>query len=214
MIAVTFAHPSESRDFVRLARPRPNEIKIFHTGVGGKACREQLEPFLESQSIDLLISSGFAGGIDSSLGVGDLLLAENYSAPPFLARAREILIARVGKLATADRVIEGEANRERFALEHHAVAVDMETEWIARACAAHQIPMLSLRAISDTAAAPFPAPPHVLFDLQRQRTNHFQLARYLITHPLAIAGLTRFARQVSSARASLTSGVALLVREL
>jgi len=81
MIAVTFAHPSESRDFVRLIRPQPNETKIFHTGVGGKACRERLEPFLESQSIDLLISSGFAGGVDSSLGVGDLLLAENYSAP-------------------------------------------------------------------------------------------------------------------------------------
>ncbi|HEY2711882.1 MAG TPA: hypothetical protein VGI60_05150 [Chthoniobacterales bacterium] len=214
MIAVTFAHPSESRDFVRLTHPRPNEIQIFHTGVGGKTCRERLEPFLKSQPIDLLISSGFAGGIDPSLGVGDLLLAENHSAPQLLERAREILIARVGKLATTERVVEGAAERERLAKEHRAVAVDMETEWIARACAAHQIPMLSLRAISDTAAAPFPAPPNVLFNLQRQRTNLLRLTGYLVTHPLAIAGLTRFARQVSSARASLTGGLAILVREL
>jgi len=131
-----------------------------------------------------------------------------------LGRAQEILIARTGKLATTERVVEGGAERERFARENHAVAVDMETEWIARACAAHQVPMLSLRAISDTAAAPFPAPPHVLFDLQRQKTNLLQLIPYLVTHPLAIARLRRFARQVSSARASLTGGLALLVREL
>ena len=31
--------------------------------------------------------------------------------------------------------------------------------------------MLSLRVISDTAAAPFPAPPWVLFDLAQQKTK-------------------------------------------
>jgi adenosylhomocysteine nucleosidase len=214
MIAVTFAHPSESRDFVRVARPRPNHVKIFHTGVGTKASRERLEPFLASQSFDVLISSGFAGGVDPSLGAGDLLLAENYSAPHLLAQAREVLIARVGRLVTTDRVIEDATERARFAEEHQAAAVDMETKWIAAACAEHQIPMISLRAISDTAAAPFPAPPHVLFNIERQKTSLSRLGGYLIRHPLAIPRLTRFARQVSAARASLTGGLALLISEL
>ena len=127
----------------------------------------------------MLISSGFAGGTDPSLGTGDLFLAENYSDPQLLALARAVVISRVGKLVTVDRVIEGEAERTRFAREHGAGAIDMETEWIARACAAKNVPMLSLRAISDTAAAPFPAPPNVFFDLERQRTNATGLARHL-----------------------------------
>ena len=214
MIAVTFAHPSESRDFVRLMRNRPNEIKIFHTGVGAKACRARLEPFLDGQRLDYLISSGFAGGVDSSLGVGDLLLAENYSDPQLLARARETLGQRVAKLATADRVIEGAAERARFAHEHKAVAVDMESAWIARACAAREIPMLSLRAISDTAAAPFPAPPGVLFDLDRQRTSAFKLTAYLLRNPSAVVRLQRFSKQVATARASLTNALTVLLREV
>ena len=63
MIAVTFAHPSESRDFVRLIRPQHNETEILHTGVGGKACRERSEPFLEPQS--LTCSSAVASPVES-----------------------------------------------------------------------------------------------------------------------------------------------------
>jgi nucleoside phosphorylase len=207
MIAVTFALPSESSDFRRLLGARHEEVVIFHTGVGGRLCRQRLEPFLDSQPCDFLISSGFAGGVDPSLGAGHLFLAENFSDPDLLARARAALICRVGKLATADRIVENPAERAQFARQHDADAVDMETEWIAQACAARKIPMLSLRVISDTTAAPFPAPPEVLFDLSRQRTNATVLARYLLTHPIAIVRLLRFSRQIATVRREL--GLAL-----
>jgi adenosylhomocysteine nucleosidase len=207
MIAVTFALPSESSDFRRLLGARHHEVVILHTGVGEKICRQRLEPFLDSQPFDFLISSGFAGGVEPSLGAGHLFLAENFSDPDLLARARAALICRVGKLATADRVVENPAEREQFARQQDAAAVDMETDWIFRACAARKIPMLSLRVISDTTAAPFPAPPEVLFDLSRQRTNASALARYLFTHPFAIIRLIRFSRQIATARKEL--GLAL-----
>ena len=103
---------------------------------------------------------------------------------------------------TVDRVIEGEAKRARFVRDDGAAAIDMETEWVGRACTARNIPMLSLRAISDTAAAPFPAPPDVLFDLERQQTSATRLARHLFTHPSAVVRLMRFARQIPFARAT------------
>ena len=81
--------------------------------------------------------------------------------------------------------------------------MDMETEWIARACAARKIPMLSLRVISDTAAAPFPVPPEVLFDLERQKTDTFKLAAHLFRRPSQVVRLARFARQISAVRATL-----------
>ena len=214
MIAVTFAVPSESQSFRQLLGRGDHEIAILHTGVGKKSARERIEPFLDGQRFQFLLSSGFAGGLAPSLGVADLLLAENFSDPQLLVRAQRLLIAQTGKLATTDRILETAAEREAFAHVENALAVDMETATIAAACAARQLPMLSLRVISDTAAAPFPAPPSVLFNLARQRTEPLALARYLARHPGGVVRLMRFARQIAVARNSLTGALAILVREL
>lgn len=214
MIGITFALPSESRDFQRLVRAHNHQLAILHTGVGEKACRASIGTFLDSQQLEFLISSGFAGAVEPSLGVGDLVLAENFSDPRLLERACELLIARVGKVTTTDHVIETTAEREKFARENETVAVDMETAWIAKACITRNLPMLSLRVISDTAAAPFPAPPSVLFDLAQQKTKTGKLLGYLVRHPSGVVRLLRFARQITAARASLTSALAVLVREM
>jgi adenosylhomocysteine nucleosidase len=214
MIAVTFAHPSESRDFLRLLGGRHREVKVLHTGVGAAACRDPIERFLDAERFDFLISSGFAGGVNPSLGVGTLFLSENFSDPALLERARTLLICRIGKLATADRVIEKVEERAAFAREHGADAVDMETEQIAHACAARKIPLLSLRAISDTAAAPFPAPAGLLFDLEQQRTRFRRLAPYLLGRPGAFVRLARFARQIAGARAELAVALKEVVENL
>ncbi len=229
MIALTFALPDESSAFHRRFSQAHSGIAILHTGVGRKVCQERIEPFLDSQPFQFLLSSGFAGGVEPSLGAGDLLLAENFSDPALLARVRALLplvgrdsvepgpgptATHLARLATTDRILDHAAERDKFAREHHAAAVDMETEWIAQACAARKIPLLSLRVISDTAAAPFPAPSSVLFDLERQRTSPPHLLGYLLRHPAAIGRFIRFARQISSARANLAVALDLVLREL
>jgi adenosylhomocysteine nucleosidase len=214
MIAVTFALPSESSDFRRLLSHQGHEVAVLHTGVGEKICRSRLGPLLDGKRFDLLISSGFAGGIDPSLGVGDLLLAENFSDPQLVAQARALLVGQVARLVTADRVVESVTERQRLAQEQNAAAVDMETQWIAHACAERKLPMLSLRVISDTAAAPFPAPPAVLFDLERQRTDGTKLAAHLFRHPSHLVRLIRFARQIATARANLGAALYELIATL
>lgn len=214
MIAVTFALPSESSDFLRLLGHQRREVAVLHTGVGEKICRARIGPFLDTRPFDLLISSGFAGGVDPSLGVGDLLLAENFSDPQLLVQARAILVGRVARLVTAERVIESDAERQHLADEHNAAAVDMETEWIARACAERKLPMLSLRVISDTAAAPFPAPPEVLFDLEQQRTEALKLTAHLLKHPFHVVRLIRFARRIATVRADLAAALYELIATL
>jgi adenosylhomocysteine nucleosidase len=214
MIAVTFALPRESSGFRRLLSGYDREIAILHTGVGGELCRKRIGPFLEAQRFDFVISSGFAGGVDPLLGVGDLLLANNFSDPKLLVQAQQAIISQVGKLVTIERVMESAAERAHFAREHGAAAVDMETKWIAQACAARNIRFLSLRVISDTAAAPLPLPAGVLFNLAAQKTEPLTLARYLARRPGAVVRLARFARQIAAVRANLTSALALLAREL
>jgi adenosylhomocysteine nucleosidase len=104
-------------------------------------------------------------------------------------------------------VVDSSAAREEIARSSGAAAVDMETEIIAVECAARGIPLLSLRAISDTPAQPLPAPPDVLFDLQRQRTNFPKLVTYVLRHPVVVPRLFRFARQVSRARQELADSL-------
>jgi len=224
MIAVTFALPSESSDFLRLlqdsartgadtcaGRLHGQRISVLHTGVGEKTTRARLQTFLEQERPRVLISAGFAGALNNRWQIGDILLAENYSDPKLLPATRA-LSCRPGRLVTAPGMIDSLSAREELAQASGADAVEMETEFIAAACAVAGIPMLSLRAISDTPATPFPAPPNVLFDTEQQRTRFTPLFFYLLTHPLAISRLLVFARQIASVRQSLTRALELLLR--
>jgi nucleoside phosphorylase len=107
-IAVTFALPAESREFlrylsqksqtdrggVRTIRGRIDSrlIEVLHTGVGERICRQRLERFLsahrtagrtrrgkQDEEFDCLISAGFAGAIKDDLQIGELLIARNFS---------------------------------------------------------------------------------------------------------------------------------------
>jgi len=156
--------------------------------------------------------------LDPELQIGDLLLSENFSSPkllrsPHLDCAENGLFS-VGKLATVPRVIASKSERERWAVESGAVAVDMETEFIARACAEHGVPLLSLRVISDTPRQRFPAPGHILFNIERQRTSVVRLVLYLVRHPTRLRGLIRFMSQITRARETLTEALVAVVRAL
>jgi len=225
MIAITFALPAESSGIVsKLQSKRQTRengftiifgniedeaIAIFHTGVGRKRCRQSIEPFLRSVRPELLISSGFAGGLTDEVPVGDLVIAQNFSDPELVRRLTtpaQQHIRRI-KLLTVDRMVDSVDERARIANQDSAAAIDMETDVIAEACARNAIRMISLRVISDSPAAPFPAPPDVLFDLTSQRTNFGRLVPYVLTHPSAIGRLSRFAKQISEVRAILTDAL-------
>lgn len=227
MIAVTFALPAESSEFLKLLEDRTRagqiisgridtvHVQVLHTGVGGKVARERTAAFLRHEQPRLLISSGFAGAVAEQLEIGDLLIAENFSDMDLVASAAASLAERpvhVGRLATASMIVDSPVDRSEFAQQSGAAAVDMETEFIAAECAARGVPMLSLRAISDSAAAPLPAPAGVLFDLNRQQTSYAALLLHIVKNPAAIGRLVRFASQIAAARRSLTGALELFLR--
>jgi adenosylhomocysteine nucleosidase len=229
MIGITFALPSESSGVVRKlqARQRHDDLlsgkvdnrdaTILHTGIGAKNCNARLEILLHKTRPNLVISSGFAGAVSGDLHVGDLILAENFSDAGLLTNAERILRdrrARVVKLFTSTSIIDSVVERNEIARAANAAAVDMETGAIADVCKVHGVPLLSLRIISDTASQPFPAPPSVLFDIERQQTNFGRLLAYLLRDPGSVWRLVRFGRQIARARAKLTDAMVALVREL
>src|SRR4051812_17277986 len=112
-IAITFALPSESSRLVAreldskriekcaggqmiFGKLRDQDVVVFHTGVGGKACARNLEPFLAAAQPRMILSSGFAGGVNEKLKVGDVFVAENFSDPQLASK-----IERKARLFTA-----------------------------------------------------------------------------------------------------------------
>jgi nucleoside phosphorylase len=230
MIAVTFALPAESSEFLRRLgnRSRGNRnsisvvrgtighrsIEVIHTGVGENVCRERIGKFLENQQFDFLISAGFAGSLNHELHVNDLLVAKNFSTVDLKHASLSNVSIYASNMLTVPALIDSSEERERIARESGASAIDMETEFIARACAAHGIPLLALRVITDTPTQPFPAPASVMFDIQRQRTRIVGLARFFLAHPRRMPGLVQFARRISRARKTLSNALVRIVRDL
>lgn len=233
MIAVSFALPAESSGLIDLLQNKQSvaigpakvvrgkigerAVAIMHTGVGRKSCENRIDKFLCETRPKIFIGAGFAGAVREGLKIGELVIAENFSDSRLLSDARKILRqqnVQTIKLFTAATIVDSIDERNRIAREHGADAVEMETEYIAATCAAHAIPMLSLRAISDSPQEPFPAPPNVLFNVERQKTDGVRLAFYLLTHPSAIGRLSRFAGQVAQARNTLAQGLAALIEHL
>ena len=232
MIAVTFALPAESSGFLRrlLKKSKTNRkgirvirgvidsrvIEVLHTGVGEKVCRARMAKFLQDRQFDCLISAGFAGALNNRLHVGDLLLAENFSTVQLTEAlsALSTLSVHAVALLTVPSTIESREERNKIAQTTGAAAADMETEFIARACAEHGIPLLSLRVISDTPSKPFPAPASVLFNMERQQTDAMKFALYFLKHPGAIPRLIAFARKIAQAREILANALVDVVRNL
>ena len=232
MIAVTFALPAESSDFLRHLRNQSRTdrsgirtirgtiddrtVEVLHTGVGEKVCRQRVANFLRGQQFDLLISTGFAGALNDKLQIGDLLLAKNFSTIELteVGSSFSRLPIHEADLLTVRALIDSNDERNEIARTSGAAAVDMETEFIARACAEHGIPLLSLRVITDTPREPFPAPPNVLFAIEQQRTRFLTLATFFLAHPNRLPRLVQFARRIAKARKTLADALVALINKL
>ena len=237
-VIVTFALPDESRPFVSaltsirtLHRGGPPAlpttvgicgekiVAAVHTGVGDTTeGRERLKTMIAaSDDLQGVISAGYAGGLAAHLQVGDLVLGENVSDARLTTLARQLLAdepLHPGGITSQDQVAATAAAKSALAIETGALAVDMETGWIANVCAWAGVPMLSLRVISDAAGQDFPVPSHILFDAARQRPRYLALPAWLLAHPGKIAPFAAFVRGLGPARARLTRALQLLVAHL
>jgi len=227
MIVVTFALPTESSAFIRFLKNvrrdgavvrgnvehRTLDICVVHTGVGAATCEERLGNFLRAETPELLIASGFCGGTTDELHPGDLVIADNASE--LSRKARAILPgAAVGKIHSVDRIVDPAVDRYEIGREHGAIAIDMETKTITRLCAERSIPVLALRVISDSPAAPFPAPPNVLFDIEAQRTKFTALVAYLARDPASAVRLAQFLQQITRAKTKLADALCAVIHAL
>jgi 4-hydroxy-3-methylbut-2-en-1-yl diphosphate reductase len=138
-------------------------------------------PRLATLAPDAIVVAGVAGGLDSTLRPGDVVVATEVrdergrilqrAAAPLAAELRRMgLRVRTGPIVSCDHVVGGGVERQRLAATG-ALAVDMESAAIARAAAG--IPTAVVRVIVDTAYSPVarlatvPAGARALFTLRK-----------------------------------------------
>ena len=193
---------------------------VVHTGVGDSpTARAHVARVLAGAAppARAVISAGYAGALEAGLTVGDVVLGENHSSSALVSRAGDWLKdepVRTGGLVTVPEAVEDAAAKRALHGTSGALAVDMETAWIAGVCAAAGLPLLSLRVISDAADQDFPVPGRVLYDAVRQRPRYVALPAWLALHPGRVAPFVRFVRGLGPARERLTRALGIVVGHL
>ena len=107
----------------------------------------------------LVISAGFAGGLDARLHRGDIVWVdglvdeaggqyetERRRLPAALAEAKDCF---VGRLLTVDRIIRLPDEKLALGRQYAALACDMESIAVAEVCHRREVPFLAVRVIND-----------------------------------------------------------------
>jgi len=161
-----------------------------------------------------LISFGLAGGLDSSLPAGKVIVPEAVIAGGHTWRTDPTLSARLGGTTChlclgVDRVVAGQAEKRSLGRETGAAMADMESASVAAVAEAAGLPFAVLRAICDPAGRALP--PAALVGLDGSgRIALSRIAWSVLTHPRQIPVLIALAREATAARSALRRRLAAL----
>ena len=213
MIAIAFALEFESACFRARHDPRLR-VGVWLLGAMGEGAAKSLRRKLDASVPALLISAGFAGGLQPGLSAGDLVLGENYSDPQLVSKLALDKRWRLGGVSTAQAILERSDEKRRLGLETGCLAGDLETARLAELCAERALPMLSIRCISDALEDDLPVPAATLLSPQTGRPDPLMLFRYVISHPASVSGFNKLLKNARLAQAQLAKGLEELLPQL
>ena len=133
----------------RFFRKRCPEFSVLHTGIGRRNAKAALEDCLARRRPELIITSGFAGGLNPELCVHSLLFEKSGEHPLFDGLAD--LPFRAGNFCCWDRIVVTAEEKRLLWRSGGWDAVEMESAGIHKIARSRRIPCLTLRAISDAA---------------------------------------------------------------
>jgi adenosylhomocysteine nucleosidase len=220
-VLILTALPEELGAFI--GRRLPPAVIAAATGDGPRKAARIAAVLCARYRPALLIGVGVAGALTPDLTVGDLVVAYRVldaageTTPPhavLVVRAAAKPGARQGTLLSVDRPVVTAAGKAAWAgkLGVGSAAVDMESAAWARAAAAHDIPCLIIRAVSDTSAEELPGYLTECMD-EDGGMRRSAVAMRALAHPGSIPALLRMRRRVADCSQRLAAFVEQFVWE-
>ena len=207
-IIVCFAVKEEAKFFPHLALSH-GRIETLVTGMGADNAARTFRHALEILSPTLVLTCGFAGGLNPRLPAGAIVFSEDPSAG--LAQHLIELRATHATFHCARRVAVTRAEKQQLWETTHADAVEMESGVIREICRAKHIPAATIRVISDPASEDLPLDFNALMTSDC-RLSYPRLVWSLVSSPVKIPALISFQRQTTAAARALGETLEKLLR--
>ena len=205
-----------------------HEFLLVESGVGFDNAARAAEMLIRDGHPDLLISTGFCGGIAPELQAGDVVVAKNIiianeggfeEIPVLLSSIGQIFVAR--QAAGGKRTVEGAfvstptiMSKRRLAgmLSGHYPnpVVEMESGAIAIIAAEHSIPLLAIRAVSDSATEELGFSLDEFCDPDMRRIRPYKVLLTALRKPRIIPQLVRLSCSSRRAAESITAAFSRL----
>ena len=157
---VCFALKEEAAPFRKIAAGNAG-VSILIVGIGRANAENAVRKFLAAQSPELVLTCGFAGGLNPELKLGAVVF-EVSSQQSAVSSQLLTAGAQPAKIFCADRIATTVAEKKKLRAETGAEVVEMESGAIQAVCRERGIPCATVRVISDTAGEDLPLDFNVL----------------------------------------------------
>jgi nucleoside phosphorylase len=151
-ILVCFALQEEASPFQKICAGRP-EVSVLVTGIGQENAGTSARKFLASHTPSLVLTCGFAGGLNPEFATGSVLFATGDAG---LGDKLIAAGAEPAEFFCAARIITTATEKQELRRGNGADAVEMESEAIHSVCRERGIPCATVRVISDSANEDLP----------------------------------------------------------
>ncbi len=192
----------------RFAFFESGETVLVCGGIGGEAARRATEAAIALYQPELVLSVGFAGGLDPELKVGEIF------SPGRVVDARDgssVEIAAGFGVLVSGAGIAGVEQKAKLAEFYGAQTVDMEAAEVARGAQARGVRFMAVKAISDESSFAMPAMDRFVI-----ADGQFQVGRFVVfavLRPWLWLRVLRLARNSAKASMALCAELGRYIRE-
>jgi adenosylhomocysteine nucleosidase len=185
-------------------------------GVGQRPARRAADWLLARPARPgVLIAAGFAGALQPDLPPGSVVVPSEVAdgqggSWPAAWPVGEVPWAR-GRVLTCPGLITSPQEKQALGVRNNAVAVDMESAAVARACAERGVAFGCVRAVSDDWATPLA--PALVRVLSGGRVSPGRLALALLGRPALGGELLRLAWDTRQAARNLAGALVALLEQ-
>ena len=197
-ILVCFAVKEEAQVFEQVRRSSPR-AKILITGMGKQNAENAIREALKILRPVLVLSCGFAGGLNPQLAAGTIVFETTDSA----MEAELLACGGLGvKFHCAERVASTAAEKRALREATGADVVEMESSAIGTICGQTGIPFATVRVILDPADEDLPLDFNQLMT-SKQKMSYLKLGGALLKSPGKIGALKELQKRSEAAAEKL-----------